>query len=390
MSLFNVTADGLITVDSSEIKESFENAYKQALGAELNVEAGTAQGQLIIEDTKMLTYAQEQAVNVANAFSILTATGKALDVVAGFWGYYRKTEQKTVVRAILEGTAGVIIPKGVIVSDGTNQFVLLDSITLTDSVDYAQFQAVESGAIVCNPNTLTEIIDPIKGWDSVNNPTAGILGYAEETDNQFRQRITANLLNVRARGELGSIMDNIAQVDGVLSVVVRENPTNAKLEIDDQTLTAHSILVSVVGGDGANIAEMIYKQKAAGIGTNGDTAVSYQDNETGITFNYKVLRPAFVTLNIEVKYTKNLFTPADIVEKIKDTVMAYINDNPFVIGQLVSGYTLGACMVGFKYANFVSLKVKTTGADWLDSVKYKISEMPVITADNITVTELTE
>lgn len=390
MSLFNVTADGLITVDSSEIKASFEDAYKQALGANLNVEAGTPQGQLIITDTKLLTYAQEQGVNIANAFSILTASGKALDVTAGFWGYYRKSAQKTVVRCVVDGTAGTVIPAGSLISDGKNQFRSLDKIVLSSGATYAQFQAVESGAIACEANTLTNIITVINGWDSVNNPTAGILGYDEESDNQFRQRITANLLNIRARGELGSIMDNIAQLDGVLSVIVRENATNEKITIEDQDLIAHSILVSVVGGDNTELAKTIYEQKAAGIGTNGQVKVSYQDPKSGITFVYKVVRPEFVNLQIQVNYSQNLFTPADVVDKIKASVVDYVTKNPFIIGELISGYTLSRALDGFKYANFISLKVKITGDNWLDSVKTTISQIAVLTAENITVTEINE
>lgn len=388
MSLFKVTADGLITVDSSLIKENFEDAYKQALGADLNIEAGTAQGQLIISDTKMLTYAQEQGVNIANSFSVLSASGKALDVAAGFWGYYRKTAQKSVARCLLTGKSGVTIPSGSLISDGTNEFEALDNITISETTTYAQFQAVESGAISCEANTLTTIITAIDGWDSVTNPTSGVLGYDVESDNQFRQRITANLLNIRARGELGSIMDNIAQLDGVLSVIVRENPANESITIDEQELQPHSILVSVVGGEESNIAQSIYGQKAAGIGTNGQVQISYQDSNSGITFNYRIVRPEFINLQVNVNYAENLFTPIDIDDKIKSAILEYVTSNSFKIGDLISGYVLARALDGFKYADLVSIKVKISGNDWFDSVKTTISQIAVLTADNITVTEI--
>ena len=86
MSIFSVTPQGVITVDTSSIKGDFQEAYKGALGANLNLDDSTVQGQFIITDTKMLTTAQGEVVNIANSFSVYYATGPALDVAAAFFG----------------------------------------------------------------------------------------------------------------------------------------------------------------------------------------------------------------------------------------------------------------------------------------------------------------
>ena len=51
MSRFNVTPNGVITVDTVDIKSEFEEAYKGALGADLDLASSTPQGQMIINDT---------------------------------------------------------------------------------------------------------------------------------------------------------------------------------------------------------------------------------------------------------------------------------------------------------------------------------------------------
>ena len=328
MSLFNVTSAGVITVDSSDIAESFENAYKEALGANLNTEAGTFQGQMIQTDTAMLSYAQNQCALIANAFSPYSATGTALDVVAGFWGYYRKQGVATVVNCTLSGTAGVTIPKDSLVSDGINQYKLLESVTIGLSGNVSgQFQCTTGGAIVCQSETINEIVSILAGWDTVVNPSAGITGYDTESDNAFRARITANWFNIRGRGALGAIVDNMAQLPNVISVLGRENPSNADLVIDDVTLPEHSVYICIAGGANEDIAQTMYNQKTIGANTVGTTEVVWYDKTTGLTNRYNIQRPTEVPLAIKVNYTSNYFTPANILEQIQTAILSFIGNN---------------------------------------------------------------
>ena len=219
-TLFSVTSDGVITVDTSKIKESFQEAYKGALGSDLNLEDSTVQGQLILNDTENLTTTMNEVVTMANSFSVYTAKGKALDVAAAYFGYYRKSGRKTVVSATLTGAVGTIIPAGSIASNGENEFVSLNKVTIPQSGSITvQFQAKDIGAINCAAGTLTTIVTPVTGWDSVNNELGGIVGALEENDNIFRQRITANWLNIRAKTILGALIDNVAQLADVVSVL---------------------------------------------------------------------------------------------------------------------------------------------------------------------------
>lgn len=391
MSLFSVTETGLITVDSTGIEDAFTTAYKNALGSDLNTEAGTFQGQMILNDSSMLIYAQNQCALIANAFSVLTAKGSALDVVANFWGYYRKQGVSTVVNCVLGGTNGTIIAKGSLVSDGDYEYQLLSDVTIGVSGQaIGQFQCTTSGPIVVLSNTVTEVVTQISGWDTVRNNQAGVTGYDTENDNQFRERITANWFNVRARGALGAIWDNMAQLANVISVCVRENPTNANITIDGFTLLPHSVFVCVAGGLDSDIAKCMYNQKTIGANTNGNTNVSWYDSTTGLLNNYKIQRAETVNLQVEVSYQTSYYTTADVEEQIKTAIMGWVAENPFRIGQTISGNMLAQAFDGFVYADLLSIKLNMVGSESASSdyLTTTIGQIAVLESDNIICTEV--
>lgn len=387
MSLFNVTPAGLVTVDSSEIRKELEEAYKQALGGEISTDSGTIEGYLIDNDTKFLTYAQQESANIANSFSVLTAKGRALDVVAGLWGYYRKAGEKTVVNAVLTGSSGTVIRAGSVASAGGVNYVLLDTVTIgTAGTVSAQFQCVESGAITCAPSALNEIITTTKGWDAITNNQAGIVGYDEETDEQFRARITANWLNIRSIGTLGAIMDSVAQINGVLSALVRENMSNKEITIDNVVLSPHSIYLAVVGGKVEDIARTLYNKKTSGAGTNGGTTVSYTDPSNGVVQNYQIKRADILPVHIKITFSNNYYTPVDVDKKIKSTLINYISGG-LSIGQTISGNMLSLAFENFEYANILSIKLSLDGKTWNDYVSATIEQMPDVTSENVLVEE---
>lgn len=385
MSRFNVAPNGVITVDTVDIKSEFEEAYKGALGADLDLDSSTPQGQMIINDTAAYVQMQQEIVNIANNYSVFYASGHALDVAGSRYGYYRKQGTSTVVVATVHGAAGTTIPAGALASDGTNEYVALDTVTLdVNGAANIQFQCTVPGNIECPAGALNTIVTPVSGWDSVSNTYDGVPGYDTESDNIFRERITANMLQKRARSALGAIVDNVAAISNVVSVVGRENVADTTATIDGIEMAPHSIYLAILGGEDKTIARVIAQQKTLGAATNGNTTVSYLDNDIGYTYQYLIQRPAQVELRVLVTYANTLYTPVDAQSRMVALIMEYVAANPFKIGQTITGTDLANALKTYDVIDLLSVEVAINSSRYTPYVRTALNEIAGLTAANIT------
>lgn len=385
---FTVNESGVFTVDTSTVKAAVEQAYKNALGEQLNVNDGV-QKQLILNDTETVTQFMQDACELLNSTNIFFSKGSALDATASRFGYYRKTNTHTVVSATLTGSEGTVVSAGSLASDGTNQFSLLESIVIPQSGTVeAEFQATVSGAIQCLAGTLTQIVTVIPGWDSVNNENAGIEGFASESDNIFRQRILNTLLQMRSKTLLGSIAANVGQVQNVLSVKVLENPVNATNTIEGVLMTPYSIFVAVLGGLASEIAYALAHTKTLGCPMVGNTTATYYDPIAQYNNNYQICRPIVVPVNVQITYS-TVNAPSNIQDVLKNTLLAYLAENMFQIGQTVSSFYINQAFSNFLFAQILSVKVKLTeGSDFEDYAAINADQIAQLTAENISFVEV--
>lgn len=389
MSLFTVTNKGVITVDTADIKTEFENAYKSALGANLNTDSSSIAGQLITNDTATITTAMAECVAMANENNVYYATGQALDVAASFYGYYRKQGVPTIVVATLSGTEDAEIPAGTKFSDGTNEFVSLNKVTIPAIGSISvQCKCTITGPITCPAGSLTTIVEPVEGLESVTNENDGIPGYDTESDNVFRERVTANFLNLHARAILGAIIDNLAAINDVTSVVGAENPTDDTQVVSGVTMDPHSIFVTVLGGDDITIAKVLSQQKTIGAATVGTTNVSYVDDYSGYIYSYKIFRPTQVTIYAQVQYSTNEYTPVNVATEITGILAEYIATNPLKVGQAVSGAWLAQAFEEYNKINLLAVKVSTDNSTWADYIQISKIQVGAISSSNITTTEI--
>ncbi len=99
-----------------------------------------------------------------------------------FTAAYNKTVapagSSTVVTAIIGGVPGSNIPAGVLAVDiFANVYSLTSPVTIgTNGTVAALFANVATGAIPCPAGALSQIYQPVAGWETVSNPAAGILG----------------------------------------------------------------------------------------------------------------------------------------------------------------------------------------------------------------------
>lgn len=107
----------------------------------------------------------------------------------------------------------------------------LQALSVSSPVEYV---ALEYGPIAAPANSLTEILSPIAGFQSLNNFDAGNTGRFQETDAELRIR-RARSLRSTGYATVEAIRSRLLQeVEGVLSVNIFENVTMVQ---SDSTIT---------------------------------------------------------------------------------------------------------------------------------------------------------
>ena len=162
-------------------------------------------------------------------------------------------------KIIIIGQTGQPVNNG-IVSDGVNQYSIPNIIFPLSGTITVLATALKSGAISSPANSITQIITPTLGWQSVNNPSASILGAPVETDAELRLRQTKST-SLSALSPVEVLIAAIANISGIQLSAVYNNPTNS---IDTTGsisgavgLTQHSIAIVTLGGDPLLIASAI-------------------------------------------------------------------------------------------------------------------------------------
>lgn len=302
---------GIELPSTQEIREDLGEKIQQAFQTSpndplLNIEPSSPMGQVLDLIVAEIEAKNSEIAFLANMANPETATGKYLDALAALYGLDRKISEPTVVNCVLTGLKGTVIPYGAIAQDtlgnqyrhsAANGAQIDDTGSVTTT-----FTAINHGPLEVAAGSVNRIVTTIAGWDSITNPTAGVIGRDEETDAELRNRMIESYA-VNATGYVEAIEANLAALEGVLDVRVLENPTNAEVTQYGVAIDPHSILIAIVGGEDSDIAKTIYQRKDAGCGTTGDYEVQFIDETYyNATYNYKIVRPQNQSLRISVTF----------------------------------------------------------------------------------------
>lgn len=311
----------------SRIQQAFQTSPTDPL---LNIEPSSPMGQVLDLIVAEIEAKNSEILFLSNMVNPDLATGKFLDALAALYGLDRKISEPTVVNCVLTGLKGTVIPYGAIAQDSLgNQYrhsaAAGARIGDTGSVT-TTFTAIEHGSLEVAAGAVNRIVTTIAGWDTINNPSAGVIGRDEETDAELRNRMVESYA-VNATGYVEAIEANLAALEGVLDVRVLENPTNAAITQFGVSINPHSILVAIVGGEDEQIAQTIYQRKDAGCGTTGSYQVSFTDSRFyNATYVYNIVRPQNQALKVKIEFFATSMNPT---EK-NNVIQAVIND---VLGQ---------------------------------------------------------
>lgn len=308
--VYGITDLGFETKPLETIKTEIEESVKADIDPGLNVSSTSVAGQFIGIVAAVASEVWEALQATHSSFDPEQASGLFLDFLSSLTGTLRQEATKSTVTATVNLNNGTTLPIGsqAYVSGNTAAiFTTLEEVTNTSGIA-ANFsvamEATITGPVVANAGTLTVILTPVAGWNSITNAADATLGEDEETDASLRLRREQELRATGA-GSVEAIRADLSAVTGVEEVFVFENIT---LITDGDGIPGKAFECLVLGGAAADIAAQIFESKAAGIEAHGTSSEVVVDTQ-GISHTIKFTRPTEITLLFRVELTKDTTYP---------------------------------------------------------------------------------
>ena len=406
-----ITGTGVIVPDTSTILSDVQQEWRDVFGQQLTVDPETPQGRIIEMIARQRTFTVQMAAALSNVLNLNKAYGFVLDDIGSLFQISRKSATYTRVVITMSGVVGTVIPVGTeLMSSDGYKFINDDEYTIgsNGSVD-GVFRAEESGEIPAQYNTITNIITPVGGLESVINNASGEIGSEQESDQEFRNRIKGSL-NINSTSVLSAIKSAVANVEGVKQVIAYENTSSTDYVLNTIfKVPAHGIglIVDYTETDpdeepvAYNIAEAIYKKKTLGAGyIDAETAaaddylvsVDYNDPNDSQDHTVVFAKPLSANIATTIAVQKKNYAGDDLEGDIKAAIANFIaGDNPEVdpvgIGGVLSPFEIAAAISSEIPDIFVSsITIGRVGsAQGTAVIQLDEAEKLVIAPENITV-----
>lgn len=294
-----VDATGFHYPDYPTVLADLQAAYRTIYGTDVYLEADSQDGQWVAVQALAIFDTIQVAAAVYNSFSPLTAQSDALSRNVKLNGLRRLVASYSAVDLVIVGTTGTTILNGQAQDSLGQKWNLPASVIIPGSGTITVTgTAAAIGNLAAAANTITKILTPTLGWQTVNNPSAATAGSPVEADAslRLRQAISTALPSLSVlEGTVGAV----ASLPAVTRVRGKENNTNAT---DADGIPAHSIAVVVEGGVSQDIANTIARKKTPGTGTYGTTNIVTVD-AYGLPTTINFFRPTTATIAVEVTIT---------------------------------------------------------------------------------------
>lgn len=263
-------------------------------------------------------------------------------------------------------------------------FSLSVSSTLTPTTVKKTVEARSSNEyeVSINAGVLDTISDPVLGWESVTNVDNSSGGRLRETDEELRLRFKTSK-EVSARGTVDALYSSLSEVSDIEAVQVYENATD---DYNAEGLPPHSFTAVVLGGSTAEIAQVIWDTKPAGILPYGSTTVSVADTQ-GITHDISFSRPESIPIymTIEVSAAENESLASDTSDLIRQSLQSWMAEN-LTVGKNVSVSRLFTPILQVAGVQVDSLVIGKTMEDQsFSNINIAFDEIAGYSAENISV-----
>lgn len=379
-------------------------------GKALNTELTTPQGQLSQTQAYLLSVSNAQRLQLIANVDPDTAAGAFQDALGRIYFLTRQPATYASVSATVFGVVGQELAAGAQVRSADGSIWASDTAVTFAANGQAtvDFIATVAGSGPAAGINGLAIYQQRPGWESVSNAQPSTPGVDVESRQSFEARRAASV-NIGGTGTAAAVRAAVANVTGVSDVYVYNNGSDTAINYGETSypIPAHSIAITVAGGDDAEIASAIHSKLDAGCGL--PTAAGEGTLVTRIiadTINYvppypqyeiRFVRPAVVTVYIEVDVANLGTLPSTYVADVQRAVSdAFTNGFSTTDGTIVvSRARIGGQIVGAEFfapiqalGNITPLAIRVGFAvgPTESAVTMGIDQLPVCAPLNIVVT----
>ena len=390
-----LTDQGYVLKTQNEWFEDEQGRY-QAIDSDWNLDPSTPDGIKLATDSEIWANLDELGQKAYNSKDPSKASGNDLDAVASITGTKRGLGTFSTSSVDLIGTNGETILAGKIFESTENgSRWAVDNDTIIVGVTPAPITAIERGTIQASIGTITKIVEPQSGLESISNPAVATPGTNPDTDAELRIE-RENGVSLPGQNQVDSTFAAIANIDGVRRVKIYENDDTSP--VDANGLPIHSTAIVIDGGDNTEIATAIYSKRNPGViqhELTNPVTVPITSEVTGNEKDIKFNRPDFVDVIIVYNVTTDGSLPVNVAQLIKDATLSYVdgdllnadcgfNQTGFNIGEDVQDgrfYTPANNVIG-QYGNSYVTSITVNGGAL---VAIGFEELSRFTDANITV-----
>jgi uncharacterized phage protein gp47/JayE len=302
-------------------------------------------------------------------------------------GLSREVPSYSTVDVVIVGTVGLTITNGIVADPaGGTQWKLPASVTIPSGGSITvTCQADTLGAVTAPANSITRIVTPSRGWNSVNNPAAAAPGSPVESDSDLRQRQGVST-TIPALTVVEAIRGALLALAGVGRVSYDDNSTGST---DAFGVPAGNLAFVVEGGDTAAIAAAIFFRKTPGVPTYGTTSATVVD-AYGVSNTIHFYRPTVVTINVAITVQALTGYNSLIGDSIKSTVADVIQNLPAGSTIYPTRLQLPANLYGGEGSSTYDVTVlqiaRGAGALGTTPIVLAFNEIPTCLVANVTLT----
>lgn len=338
----------------ADIFADMEAKAKEVFGEKINTSERSPLGVILRMFAWFLGLLWQQLENVYNSAYVDKASGRSLEYVGKYVGIKMRGAEKAAGVVVVSGDPGIPVVSGSRFATKTN--IVFE--TTKDAVIQASGKVdVPIRALLAGPTgnvssgAIEVVVNPTVGISAVTNPSEMTGGRGKETDTEFRQRYDRSVAS-GGSSTTESIVATLLALPGVRDCQVEENVTMETVN----DVPAKSVAPFVFGGEDNQIAQAIYKTKAGGIQSWGETVVQVADSK-GKMHPIGFTRPTELDVYAAITLETDQNFPVSGHALVRTALIQYIGGQD-QDGLIYSGVGLGQDVI---YSKAISALYKVPG-----------------------------